>query len=188
MIDIERRTPAVMKSNHSIAIFTHITLCLIVIGLTQLQGGSQAKSEQPQSVTSAYDQAIPLPTFTNVAYGGHHRNTLDFWRAPSNRPTPVVVVIHGGGWNVGSKEKLGLYVDPNRLIQAGISVVAINYRLIEHSKDLAPYVKGPMSDAARAVQFIRSQGHEWGIDPARIAAAGVSAGACTSLWLAYHDD
>ena len=45
-----------------------------------------------------------------------------------------------------------------------------------------------MSDAARAVQFIRSKAAEWNIDKTKIAASGGSAGACTGLWLAYHDD
>jgi acetyl esterase/lipase len=45
-----------------------------------------------------------------------------------------------------------------------------------------------LSDAARALQFIRSQADEWNVDKTRIAASGGSAGACSSLWLAYHDD
>ena len=45
-----------------------------------------------------------------------------------------------------------------------------------------------MDDAARAVQFLRSKAGEWNIRKDRIAAAGVSAGACTSLWLAFHKD
>ena len=45
-----------------------------------------------------------------------------------------------------------------------------------------------MHDAARALQFIRSKAKEWNIDKTRIGAAGGSAGACSSLWLAFHDD
>jgi acetyl esterase/lipase len=43
-------------------------------------------------------------------------------------------------------------------------------------------------DAARALQFVRSKAKEWNIDKTRIGATGGSAGACSSLWLAYHDD
>jgi hypothetical protein len=35
---------------------------------------------------------------------------------------------------------------------------------------------------------VRSKASEWGLDKARIGASGGSAGACTSLWLAFHDD
>jgi acetyl esterase/lipase len=49
-------------------------------------------------------------------------------------------------------------------------------------------VKGPLHDAARALQFVRSKASEWNIDKDRIGASGGSAGACSSLWLAFHDD
>src|SRR6185369_16131454 len=45
-----------------------------------------------------------------------------------------------------------------------------------------------LRDCARAVQFIRSNSKKWNIDPARIASFGSSAGAGTSVWLAFHDD
>ena len=80
------------------------------------------------------------------------------------------------------------FADPNALLDAGISVVAINYRLMRHSQDVVPPVKAPLHDAARALQFVRSKAKEWNIDKSRIGAAGGSAGACSSLWLAYHDD
>jgi acetyl esterase/lipase len=49
-------------------------------------------------------------------------------------------------------------------------------------------VQGPLGDAARALQFVRSKAAEWNIDKKRIGASGGSAGACTSLWLAFHPD
>ena len=45
-----------------------------------------------------------------------------------------------------------------------------------------------MNDAARALQFVRSKASEWNIDKTRIGASGGSAGACSSLWLAFHND
>ena len=38
------------------------------------------------------------------------------------------------------------------------------------------------------LERVRTKAAEWNIDRKRIAAAGGSAGACSSLWLAYHDD
>jgi acetyl esterase/lipase len=49
-------------------------------------------------------------------------------------------------------------------------------------------VKAPLFDAARALQFVRSKAQEWNLDKTRIGATGGSAGACSSLWLAFHDD
>jgi acetyl esterase/lipase len=45
-----------------------------------------------------------------------------------------------------------------------------------------------MLDCARALQLVRSKAKEWNLDKTRIVASGGSAGACTSLWLAFHDD
>ena len=45
-----------------------------------------------------------------------------------------------------------------------------------------------MHDAARAIQFIRSQATAWNIDGQRVALTGGSAGACTSMWLLFHPD
>ena len=69
-------------------------------------------------------------------------------------------------------------------------MVSIEYRFIpEATADkVVPPVKGPLTDAARALQFVRSKAKEWNIDKTRIGATGGSAGACSSLWLAFHDD
>jgi acetyl esterase/lipase len=76
------------------------------------------------------------------------------------------------------------------LLEEGISVAAINYRLVPQAQEagIRPPVKWPLEDAARAVQFLRSKAAEWNIDPARVGATGGSAGACSSLWLALHDE
>ena len=38
------------------------------------------------------------PTVSDFAYGDHERHVLDFYRADSSSPTPLVVYIHGGGF------------------------------------------------------------------------------------------
>jgi hypothetical protein len=122
------------------------------------------------------------PTLRDVAYGPHERNKLDFWKAESETPTPLVFYIHGGGWGSGSKEQNeGPHLN---LLKDGVSYVSINYRLSRGDNKLP----SSLMDAARALQFVRSMADEWNIDPDRIIATGGSAGGCSSLWLAYHDD
>jgi acetyl esterase/lipase len=107
---------------------------------------------------------------------------LDLWKAKSEKPAPLVVFIHGGGFRGGSKEAL----NPALLegcLKAGMAVMAINYRLSPEVQFPAHYL-----DCARAIQYARLHAREWNIDPARIAATGSSAGAGTSLWLGFHDD
>ncbi len=129
----------------------------------------------------------PKPTLANVHYGPHEAQVLDFYQADSDHPTPVLFFIHGGGWMNGDK---GLFNDGAPYLKAGISVVSINYRFIPQAEadKLVPPVKGPLLDAARALQFVRSKAAEWNLDKQRIAASGSSAGACSSLWLAFHPD
>jgi acetyl esterase/lipase len=43
----------------------------------------------------------PKPTFENVSYGPDSKEVLDFWEAPSDKPAPLVVYIHGGGFSAG---------------------------------------------------------------------------------------
>ena len=130
-------------------------------------------------------QAGETKKLTDVAYGTHPRQVLDFYQAKSEKPTPVVFYIHGGGWQAGDKS-----INPKPFLDKGISVAAINYRYVKHGVEdkVVPPVKAPLYDAARALQFVRSKAKEWNIDKKRIGATGGSAGGCSSLWLAFHDD
>lgn len=117
----------------------------------------------------------------DVAYGPHERNVMDVWLAESDRPTPVLLSIHGGGFRGGDKSVSGNLRE--ECLRSGISVVAITYRLSQHAIAPAQFL-----DAARALQFIRHNADAWNLDPTRIAATGGSAGAGLSLWLGFHDD
>ncbi len=134
--------------------------------------------------------SVPEPTLAGVAYGNHPKQLLDFWKAQSDKPTPVVLYIHGGGWMGGDRTRIGVLSPLQEILAAGISVVSIDYRhLPEATADNeVPPVRGPLTDAARALQFVRSKAAEWNIDKERIGASGGSAGACSSLWLAFHPD
>ena len=122
------------------------------------------------------------PSFDNVKYGENERNVFDIWLADSETPTPLAVYIHGGGFKGGSKEKLKVEKIA-ALLDAGISVAAINYRYV--TTDPLPTAH---HDARRAIQFMRSKADEWNIDTNRVAAFGGSAGAQICMWLAYSDD
>lgn len=164
------------------------------IGLAALAFGialAPPASAQTAKKAKAKAPAGPPPTVANFAYGqDSERQRLDFWKAESDAPTPVVLMIHGGGWVNGDKSGYARSATLKPFLDQGISVAAINYRFIAQAmeQNVEPPVKACLEDAARALQTIRSKAKEWNVDPERIGATGSSAGACTSLWLAFHKD
>jgi acetyl esterase/lipase len=163
---------------------------------TLLAVESPPKAEQTKPATANVEAGnperlkyeLPIKPDENVAYGKHRMQVIYFWRAKTDQPTPLLVYIHGGGWNGGDRSVVRNMLRP--ALDAGISVASIEYRTIKDSTvdGLVPPVKGPMLDCARAIQFCRSKAKDWNLDKTKIGLAGGSAGACTSLWLAFHDD
>jgi acetyl esterase/lipase len=125
---------------------------------------------------------LPPADFQNVKYGPYERNVFDLWKAKSEKPTPLLVNIHGGGFLHGDKSNLspGLL---RQCLESGISVASTNYRYSSQAPFPAPFL-----DAARAIQFMRAHAQEYNIDPKRVACTGGSAGAGISLWLGFHPD
>ena len=144
---------------------------------------AKVKASKSSSVPSAKDLARNPPTFADVSYGLHERNKLDFWKADTDKPAPVIVFIHGGGFTGGDKSKVRSDKTLTEALNAKVHFAAINYRYLTQ----AP-IQDILRDCARAIQFIRSRAGEWNVDKTRIASYGGSAGAGTSLWIAFHDD
>jgi acetyl esterase len=90
---------------------------------------------------------------------------------PGQAPPPLLVYYHGGGWVNGD---LDTHDGPCRFlaVHSGAAVLAIDYRLApEHPFPAA------VEDAAAAYSWTRAGAEQLGLDPARIAVGGDSAGA-----------
>jgi acetyl esterase/lipase len=92
----------------------------------------------------------------------------------SDRPTPAVVFIHGGGWYAGSKKDLRFAAKD--MAKAGYVGVSVGYRL-------APKHKFPaqIEDVKCAIRWLRANADKYRIDKERIAVAGASAGGHLAL-------
>jgi hypothetical protein len=147
-----------------------------------LLGSVLPANAQPSQGKNLPDRPPRPPTLEDVRYGPHDRNVLDLYLVKSDRPTPVVLWIHGGAWIVGDKK-----VIPPQLIdackEAGITVASMNHRYAKQSPYPAPFL-----DGARAVQFLRHRAREYNLNPRAVAVTGGSSGADIALWLAFHDD
>lgn len=135
---------------------------------------------------SAATPAQNLPNLTYATVDGTPLR-LDLYR-PSNptAPTPVVLWIHGGGWCAGARSPLASYAAG--LVQAGLTVAAVQYRLTSTTPDCAnangATWPAQIHDLKGAVRWLRANAGTYQLDPNRIGVWGQSAGAHLALTLA----
>ncbi|MEI6265580.1 MAG: alpha/beta hydrolase [Sphingobacteriia bacterium] len=99
---------------------------------------------------------------------------LDYYINPlSKQPTPIVINIHGGGWNHGVKEGQGGF---SPFFKAGYAVANIEYRM-------TPQATAPaaIEDTRCALIYLISHAKELNIDPKKIVIMGGSAGGHLAL-------
>jgi len=112
---------------------------------------------------------------------------------------PAIVWIHGGGFYKGAKTDPNMMVLADRFARRGYATVSINYRLVPRDTvdpslptfskaALAQAVTNATKDARAAVHWLRENATRFHIDKQRIAIGGGSAGAFTSLHVAYTKD
>ena len=70
-----------------------------------------------------------------------------------------------------------------QLLDAGISVAALHYRLVSQ----AP-LPAAQDDCQHTIQFLRTKANAWHIDKSRVGALGGSAGAQLCMYRAFHDE
>lgn len=115
--------------------------------------------------------APPVEALPAVPYDPRHAaDTMDVF-LPRDGATgrPAVMFIHGGSWRSGSSADHTPHA--LRLAQAGYVTASINYRLVP-----AAAYPAQEQDALCALAFLRGQADAWGLDPARVAVVGYSAG------------
>ncbi len=113
----------------------------------------------------------------NIVYhtANNYENKLDVYTpADSTQPTPVVVVIHGGGWVEGTKEERVLEMLP--YLQMGFAAVNVEYRLGRVS--LAP---AAVEDCRCALHWVFANAKKYNFDPERVVLQGGSAGGHLAL-------
>jgi arylformamidase len=101
----------------------------------------------------------------------HEKQTLDVYAPAEGKAHPVVVWIHGGGWQAGDKKDVDK--KPQAFVDKGFVFVSVNYRLLPDKVTIQQMA----GDVARAIRWVHDHAKEYGGDPATIFVTGHSAGA-----------
>ncbi len=127
-----------------------------------------------QQRTNRNMAAVPdgVKAHRDLAYvaGGHERQKLDlFVPEQAAGPLPLLIWIHGGGWQNGSKE--GCPPLRNGYAARGYAVASLNYRLSGHA-----VFPAQIEDCQAAIRWLRAHAKEFNLDPQRFGVWGSSAG------------
>jgi acetyl esterase/lipase len=126
-----------------------------------------------------------VATALDIAFAEHDGISLlgDLYRPKGLDRAPVLVALHGGGWQVGDRKfyrSWGGY-----LAKHGYAVFATEYRLMKPGVKIWP---GVVCDCKAAVQFMHANAGDFGLDRDRIGLIGDSAGAHLAALVALAGD
>lgn len=108
----------------------------------------------------------------DLTYGiaGGEELKLDLSVPEGTGPFPVCILVHGGGFSQGDKQKQPKHFFAP-LSEAGYAWVSINYRLAPKHK-----YPGSVEDVETSIRWVKAHANEHRFDPARIVLIGESAG------------
>ena len=119
------------------------------------------------------------PRYASLEYGADHSNqnssqlldllTTSATSSPDAPPMPLVMFVHGGGWQAGDKCEWEEHLYAIR--KRGYQFASTNYRLSQHATYPAQ-----VEDVERAVRHLKTNAATYNIDPERIVLVGSSAG------------
>ncbi|SFK68733.1 alpha/beta hydrolase [Lysobacter sp. cf310] len=136
------------------------------------------------AVATASAAGPPRADLPDLSYGPDPAHRLDVYRPARARKAPIVVMVHGGGWRIGSKDARGVVGHKaERSLANGRIFVSIDYRLLPGADPLSQ-----AEDVARALAYVQRTAPRWGGDPAQVVLMGHSAGAHLVALLAAAPD
>lgn len=162
-------------------------ICSVLILAGALTISAQTNMTAPQPAPSATPPEVtPLALPGSEPFVYRHAGTNELrlhivkptqWKASDKNP--CLVMFFGGGWASGTPEKsVGWAKWAAKLGMVGI---APDYRT---RKRMGGTPEDCVSDARAAVRWVQEHAAELGIDPAKIAVMGASAGAHIAAWTA----
>ncbi len=177
-----------MKLPHIHTLFT----CMLL--LTAHHSPAQTPTQPPADNGSL--KVVKPPDAFKVEYNQVYKTingqklTFDFITPAktTDKPAPLLIFIHGGGWRGGNKEAFyrHLFFDSVLpLMNKGMKVATINYRL---AKKDGPTTVDSVTDCKDAVRYFAANAKRLAIDPQRFVLMGGSAGGHLTLMTALARD
>lgn len=122
-------------------------------------------------------------TILNEPYGSNQRQKYDIY-LPANRDnnTPVILMIHGGGWKTGQKEDLNPYVNLIKSKWSSVALVNMNYRLASNANNI--HHNEIIADIDAAVNHVKANIARYQISTT-MGVMGHSAGGNLAMIYAY---
>ncbi len=162
-----------------------------VYGVVSMMDGPPPAAAEAAATPTKRPREVVFPDDVrverDVAYLGPDRKQkadLYFPREmPPDRRLPAVIIIHGGGFNDGDKDRRREVCIGGHLARRGYVGMSIDYLL--WSKGIKnPTWPRNLQDAKTAVRWLRSNADRLGVDPERIGVIGGSAGGNLAAMLA----
>ena len=146
----------------------------IVIGLLAAIP-SIGQAQAPNQAAESFKLPAGVQSELDIAYASKSSaQKLDLYLPPgeADAPRPAIVVVHGGGWRGGDKQRGQWARIPAQYASDGYVAVSVNYRLTGE----APW-PAQIEDVKAAVRWLRAHADKHAVDVNRIGAYGNSAGA-----------
>lgn len=150
-------------------IFRRIQTTLALLTTLLVLAGPEALAQQPEAKRTPAPKGFVAEYDVAYVPDGDPAQMLDIYypQKRSDKPQPLLVWIHGGGWAAGTKDKAPYLYQLKR----GYIVASIEYRFSQ--KAIFP---AQIQDCQAALRCLRANADKYNIDPNKVGVGGASAG------------
>ncbi len=145
------------------------SIILALLASACVSGGADALAQKPAPERPTLPAGFVADYDVKYVPDGDDAQSLDVYypEKRADKPLPLLVWIHGGGWSGGSKAKMPFISQLRR----GYVTASIEYRFSQKAKFPAQ-----IQDCQAAIRWLRANAEKYSIDVERIGVGGESAG------------